>query len=328
MLTLITGEPGNGKTACALSMILEELARQPRPLFVWGINELKIEHTPCPPLEKWTRSEKVPEDPSLSRAVFDFPSGSLVVIDECQDVYRCRAASSKVPDHVSALERHRHQGLDFYLITQKPMQIDANVRALIGRHIHIKSDWSGRKLYEWSEVKNPASRIDRTLATTRKYKLPKKVFDLYKSATMHMMPNRRIPIAVWILIGVIVAIVIMSYWLVARWKDKIEGPKTETTVAGQVAERPTKEGAQPLGAAQVEIKQIAMWIESYIHVAVGPRVITSSWTIATEDGKRIKLAGYACKGDGYDAVCNYQGREVRYQRSPVQRVVARVENPK
>lgn len=317
MLTLVTGEPGNGKTACAVAMVLEELERQPRSLFVWGVKELKLEFTPCPPLAQWTRYEPVPEDPSINRAVFDFPSGSLILVDECQDVFRVRAASAKVPDHVAALETHRHQGLDFYLITQKPMQIDSNVRALVGRHIHIKSNWAGRRLYEWSEVRNPSSRTDCSEATTRKFTLPKHVFDLYKSATMHMKPSRRIPTMLWVVVVSAISLLFITWYLYGRLQLRTGGEATASIEKvkheGAGGRGPTKEG--PASPPPPSAKPVSTYrLESYVYAAVGPRIIKRSWVVVDDHGHRETIGGHACRGEGFDAICLYHGQEISYQR--------------
>src|SRR4030067_873930 len=98
MITFISGVPGTGKTALAVSMILESKGR---PFFV---------------------------------------------------------------DYVAALETHRHGGFDIWLISQHAGLIDANVRKLIGRHIHLREGLLGRYLYEWAELGAPENRASRELA--------------------------------------------------------------------------------------------------------------------------------------------------------------------
>ena len=206
LCTIVSGTPGVGKTSLAVSMIDEFLEKQPgRPLFVMGIPELAYPHEPVPPVSEWTEQKPHPDDPSLIYPEYTFPDGSLVVIDEAQNVFRPRASGSRVPDHVAAMERHRHKGIDFILITQSPTLIDGNIRRLCGKHVHIRSLWSGRKLYEWAECANPESVQDRDRATVRRYALPKKVFGKYKSATLHVKQTRRIPkVAYLVLLGVVV----------------------------------------------------------------------------------------------------------------------------
>lgn len=116
---------------------------------------------------------------------YESHKGALLVIDECQRFFRPRAAGSAVPDHVAALEVHRHQGLDIWLITQRPGLVDANVRALCGKHIALRSTPFGRYKYEWPEVGDIDTKSSRDTAARTRYKLPKHVFGLYKSSEVH-----------------------------------------------------------------------------------------------------------------------------------------------
>lgn len=201
MITLITGTPGAGKTLLAVSMLLEEKGE--RPLFISGIPELKIDHQPTPPLEEWTRDVPTPEDEKITRPIFNFPANSIIVVDEAQNVYRPRPVGSKVPPFVAAFETHRHTGVDFWLITQHPGLLDANVRKLVGRHIHIRNTALGRYLYEWPECGEPESKSSREISASRRYTLPKKVFGLYKSASLHIKQKRSIPRVVYVLVAAI-----------------------------------------------------------------------------------------------------------------------------
>ncbi|MEN7433739.1 zonular occludens toxin domain-containing protein [Chromobacterium sp. TRC.1.1.SA] len=213
MLTLITGEPGAGKTALAVSLLMEEVGN--RPLFVMGIPELKISHQPTPPIAEWTEQVALPEDPTLTRPVFTFPPNAIIVIDEAQNVYRPRSAASKVPDIVAAFETHRHTGVDFWLITQGPHLIDSNIKSLIGRHLHIRNMALGRQLYEWSECGDPKSKASRDVAARKRYTLPKKAFEQYKSASLHLKQSKRIPGYVWLLGAALVAMLALG-WLSFR----------------------------------------------------------------------------------------------------------------
>ncbi|MDA1813338.1 hypothetical protein PDK10_27310, partial [Bacillus cereus] len=71
MLTLITGNPGTGKSAALVSM-LEELGKD-RQLYVNGIPELLIPHIELTEPEKWHET---------------VPDGSVIIIDEVQRIWR------------------------------------------------------------------------------------------------------------------------------------------------------------------------------------------------------------------------------------------------
>lgn len=217
MITLITGQPGAGKTALAVSMLLEEQGG--RPIFISGIPELKIDHQPVPPVDEWTQEVPTPEDPSFTRPVFTFPPNSIIVIDEAQNIYRPRAATSRVPPYVAAFETHRHTGVDFWLLTQSPGLVDTNVRKLVGRHIHIRPTPLGRYLHEWTECGDPESKTSRQVSATRRYKPPKKVFGLYKSATLHLKHSTRMPIAFYAIFAFILIGAFLGYRMFERYND-------------------------------------------------------------------------------------------------------------
>lgn len=183
MIFLITGAPGTGKTAKAVSLLLDYEGK--RPIYNMGILDLTVEHFVTPPVEEWTELRTSPEDASIKLPYFTFPENAVIIIDEAQRVYRPRSSGVKVPDHVAAFETHRHTGVDFILITQSEQLIDSNIRRLVGKHIHIRATSLGRYQYEWSECGDTNSTSSRGAAIRSKYTLPKKVFGLYKSAELH-----------------------------------------------------------------------------------------------------------------------------------------------
>lgn len=216
MITLITASPGGGKTAAVVKMMMDA-HQQGRPIIQMGIPDLQIPYEPVPPVEDWTEQRQSPEDPSLSLDYFKFPQNALVVLDECQRVYRVRGAASKVPPHVSALETHRHTGIDMILITQHPALIDVNVRKLVGRHIHLRDiGFLGRYWYEWEQCVAEPSTAWKTAPIRKRYKLPQEVFPLYKSASLHVKPVRTFPPALKLVAVGVPVIVGLSWWISHR----------------------------------------------------------------------------------------------------------------
>lgn len=202
MITLITGSTGSGKTALAVSMMLENKGR---PIFSMGIPELKVDHFPVPPVSEWVEMRPSEEDPSITLPYYRFPSGSLIFLDEAQRVFRPRMAGAKVPPEVQAYETHRHTGVDFVLLTQHPKLLDVNIQRLVKRHIHIEESYRGRMIFEWNKARDPDSRADREVAAKVKYKLPKHVFSLYKSAEEHTKTKLRVPFFVYVFWGALAA---------------------------------------------------------------------------------------------------------------------------
>lgn len=241
MLTLITGANGAGKTAYVVAELERLLRENPRPVVVLGIPELQIPHEVAPPVEQWTRRVPIPEDPSLEEAEFVFPEGALVIIDEAQKIYRPRAFGSKVPDYVSAIEKHRHRGLDLWFVTQHPQLLDTAVRRLVAKHVHVRAHWAGRELLEWSEVADPESAGDRSKAVRRPYKLPKRAFSLYRSASVHVKVKRRIPVALYVFLGVLVA----GGWFGWQAFDRVSGAIQGEAETPAAAIRDALPGAPP-----------------------------------------------------------------------------------
>lgn len=191
MITLITGAPGTGKSA-ALVALLSELTKG-RTVYVSGIPELAIDHVNLDDPTQW---------PSV------VPDGSIIVIDEVQRVWRPRGPGQRVPPDISALETHRHRGLDFYVVTQAPRLMDSNIRGLVGRHIHLRDlGILGRFWYEWPECADNCATAWRNAPIKKRYRLPKAAFALYKSASVHIKPIRSVP---WMLAVMVLALVLVA----------------------------------------------------------------------------------------------------------------------
>lgn len=179
MITLITGVPGSGKTLFAVSELAKKVKKEwaGRKIFVHGIPELTIPTEPIPEgctidnMHVWLQR---PEN-----------NGSVVIIDEAQNVFPPRSAGSKAPEIVEWLHVHRHAGVDIILITQMPGRIDKQVRDLVGAHYHIhKTPIGVRMRYFWDYCAiNPLSAFKS--ARPDRYKMDKNAFKLYKSAEVH-----------------------------------------------------------------------------------------------------------------------------------------------
>lgn len=257
MITLITGTPGAGKTAWTV----QELTRLPaqRKVFIHGVPELKIAHEPifclsdlCDHCRSLTQIEENTEGETWVKIIDSgLPAylveewqdwatqGSLIIIDEVQRVWR--PIGSKVPDEIAALETHRHKGLDFWLISQGPHLFHSNIRLLIGRHIHLVSSWKGRNEYEFPECRqNVSSRGD---AVIRPYTLPKKIFHLYKSASLHTVHKHRKPLSFYFLLATVLIASLLGFYTFQRFDKRFHPedytetkPTPETAAGGAIAQ--------------------------------------------------------------------------------------------
>lgn len=220
MITLITGAPGAGKSACVVSL-LQELSKD-RPLFVDGIPDLVIDHEEVD-ASKWPES---------------VPDGAVIVVDEVQRIWRARGPGRPVPPEVAALETHRHRGLDFYIITQMPRLLDSNVRALVGRHIHLRDlGVLGRWWYEWPECNDQCASAWKNAPIRKRYKLPKRIFGQYKSASEHIKPVRSFPFMLLVMIAAVIITGFMGWyvWTMIHEKTGLSGDVAKTAFVDPTA---------------------------------------------------------------------------------------------
>lgn len=274
-IIVVTGQPGSGKTAAVVDMLAHDEQFKGRPLFITGVPDLAIDHTPCPPVADWTQFRRSPDDPDLELAYFTFPENAVVVVDEAQRIYRPRAVGSKVPPEVQAFETHRHTGVDFILITQHPGLIDSNIRKLVGRHIHIRVTPFGRYRYEWTELGDPESASSREVAAKERYMLPKRAFALYKSSQLHTKIKVKMPWYVYLFAVCLVGFVGLGWYAYHRVSARVEPPaaKAEQVPQGEsvtkaaapvaitaedflVAEAPVLPGRPETAPMYAELRQV------------------------------------------------------------------------
>jgi zona occludens toxin len=221
VITLITGVPGTGKSAWLVKRLSSFPDWRDRRVYVDGIPDLNQDAIPHftlpfvgtlrvyqmdghkPVLDVYQNRIQIGE--TTGQCTFqNWPDWcmpeDLIVVDECQKHVRSRPSGSFVPIYVTEMETHRSRyGVDLVLSTQKTSIIDANVKAQVGQHYHIREGWFGRYIYEWGEVSNGDSRTDRAAGTRQKYRLPKDIFKLYTSAPVHNKKTRSKPLMVYVL---------------------------------------------------------------------------------------------------------------------------------
>lgn len=168
---LTTGTPGAGKTLRTLWKVEQIRQQSGRDVYYNGIKDLHI--------PGWIEFD----DPTKWQ---DLPDKSIIVIDEAQRAFRPRAAVLKVPEHVEALETHRHRGIDMYFVTQHPLLIEQNVRRLTESHEHLMRKFGAKwaTVHEWKGVKENCDK-SRSDSMRSEFKYPSHVFSWYKSAEAH-----------------------------------------------------------------------------------------------------------------------------------------------
>ncbi|WP_373700682.1 zonular occludens toxin family protein [Neisseria dentiae] len=217
MLYLITGVPGSGKTLKMISDLMNRQDLKNRPLYLDGIPEVNGQLIPNLP---------IPEGETMHTWHKWAPTGAILVIDECQRVFRPRPSGSKVPDYVAELETHRHKGIDIFLLTQHPRLIDSNVRALIGHHCHIaKTNLGVRRMLEWERCADPTLTKDVQSAVKSVYTLDKKAFGVYKSAEEHTKIRTKLSRVVYIFPIVLFVLIAASWYVYSSWNSRIDEMK-------------------------------------------------------------------------------------------------------
>lgn len=174
---LTTGLPGAGKTLKTIVDVKEMAERENRQVYYHGINDL-------------TLSWKLLDDPKQWNTL---PEGSIIVIDECQDLYPVHEAKLSAEPHVLQLAKHRHRGYDIFLISQHPMNIHAFIRRLIDKHQHLIRAFGSKvaTVHSWNRVIDYPEKTKKD-SQSAIFSYPADAFKYYKSAELHTI-QRKLP---------------------------------------------------------------------------------------------------------------------------------------
>lgn len=256
MITLLTGQPGNGKTSKIINEIRKDLAAG-RLVYTVGIPKLKLpvfeltraqvmlwhERTIKPDQEgayvkniafprateafmvAATRSAEVEPVYELDNIV----EGSKIYVDEAQKGFE--PSGVKVPEHISYLSEHRHHGLDFVFISQFPFLVHQTIRALVTIHWHIRSTWKGRKIHEYPEwQERPQSQSALAMASSESYSIDPTTFNEYESASIHTKVTHKRPFIVYVVMASFILVPVFAYFSVTRIYAKTQ-PKPAVEIS-------------------------------------------------------------------------------------------------
>jgi zona occludens toxin len=188
MIILRTGTPGSGKSLATVAEIIK-FVEAGRTVYT-NIKGLKIDGV-LPLLE----------------AFKDYPVGSVVVIDECQQLPHFSRKFRGVHDDIEFLQTHRHEGLDIILVTQHPKFLNNDALVCVGEHYHMHRAMNAKMATVWLWryfVENPNSRSNKNEAETEfLFTFPKRLFNYYESTKQDTHNKIRIPAkllnAIWML---------------------------------------------------------------------------------------------------------------------------------
>ena len=197
MITLITGMPGCGKTASALSLVLAH-EFYPGSVVISGVREYSGSGQYF--------SDSLPSNLELPR--------TLYLIDEAGLYWPSRTAGKPQPAIVQQLALHRHIGQDWILTCQHPLQLDVAIRRLVGRHLHLAKTNLGFKQYECGECRDSLEFSKEE--TFNRPSLDKAVFDVYSSTdviTSLQSKSFRMPAKLkWLLIFLVICFLIIVFF--------------------------------------------------------------------------------------------------------------------
>lgn len=239
MLTILTGTPGNGKTAHAIDLcwFIDSSIWFALDKYVDGVADLKLPHFEFPDLKELKNPNFVPrskvdsddyaiwlpehplyhqflEARATAKTSFDLwflwatPS-SVLFIDEAQRHMRPKPAGAPVPLSIQMIEYHRHFGIHMFFITQKERLLHSNVRMLAGQHIHLTNGWRGRHRFEWPECKDTESKSEKAVSAHGDYKLPKHVFPYYTSTVENLSVKHKKPLFAYAAVAALVLVPIL-----------------------------------------------------------------------------------------------------------------------
>ncbi len=260
MLTLITGQPGNGKSLMAMDRIRNEYERnkkavadgkeEPRRFFS-NIAGASTDENPS--AFPWI--EKMPEHNDWTK----LPKGSYVQLDEAHadgvtpglERYGLLFPSTGKPgessDHrIKALSTHRHGGYDIDLITQWPSKVHHQARSLVGEHLHMNRALGMERagVLKWTRVQSdPYDEKQREKAEEEIWAYPKDLYGRYFSATLHTASHKfRIPKKVWGILSMLLVAGVLLWFFAGFIKDKAASLKSEQkaeSAAGGQGRSPT-----------------------------------------------------------------------------------------
>lgn len=291
-ITLITGQPGHGKSLLAITKGLAFVA-EGREVFVSGFKDIDFKATGFKPLPSDFTAWQPENKDDQGRQMPDWqllPHGSVIMLDECYDVLPQRSAGSKVPPHVDALARHRHYGYDIILVAQMHNQLDGFIKGLVDEHIHVrrKFGFGVAVLKTWDKFQANTGATDYLSAP--KWKYPSKNFALYTSATKHTV-KRKIPWFVYA-VPVLLALIIGLVWFAKSRMQAMGGPTGAASAATGGATSARAAGAKEADEA-LRRADYAAWMRPRINGQpwtapvwddLQPQGVPDIYCIAVEDG--------------------------------------------
>lgn len=305
MLYLTTGTPGAGKSLWTIATVEERRKKESRPVYYYNIKGLTLEWN------EMTRDQVM--------RWWELPAGSIIVIDEAQDIFPKGSSTQRPPEHCDMIAKHRHQGFDIYLVSQHPMKLDANVRKDVEEHRHLmrKFGTTWVTVHLWKGVRDNCDKT-RKDSIASQWRYPKEVYTWYKSAEVHTV-RVRVPIQVWLMVLIPLGVAWCAWW-VFYGRDQArqaEAARSAAPAGAPGASRPAGGSAPGAAAARGGNGYVAPQSAQAYAEAFSPRVEGMPFTAPRYDALtapvRVPVVvgcwQTASKGDGW--CITQQGTRIR-----------------
>lgn len=150
------------------------------------------------------------------------PKRSVIFIDEAQQFFPPRPVGSKKPQAIGDLETHRHGGYDIHFVTQDRTLVDANMRKLVGCHVHFFNPLGGKgvKRKEAPKCIDPDDFHQSKIAKTKPIKRDSNFYGVYWSAEIHTHKFKFPPILFFGLLCVLLLVYSVSNFYSMFFGDK------------------------------------------------------------------------------------------------------------
>ena len=230
-MTLITGLPGSGKSLEVVRMMRDDFKDRKKyaanfPGLAFDLLDIE-EFNPM----DWAKCD----------------AGSVLFIDEAWEYFEARGPHKMPPDVIKEFARHRHYGLDIFLVCQGPFQLDSHVRALIENHLHVIRPFGMkysiiRKFRGVNAFPGDKQSMKDTVDVATKRRFDKTLFPFYKSAEVHTV-KRKIPFK---MIGSFAVIIACGWaiWNMVAWGKDFYAKQEILT--GQPGAPPVDAAASPV----------------------------------------------------------------------------------
>lgn len=254
-LILVAGTPGAGKTLFAISTLVPKLQAEwkagckergepesDRPVFYRNIEGVTI--------DAWTEI-----DDATCKRWWELPHGSIVIIDEAQEIFPAKPGrKDDPPKHVAETALVRHYGITLILITQHPKNIDHFPRRISKPFYYLSRAFGREKstLYQFKDgTTDPNDKWAKKDALKSTFKFPKKAYGLYKSAEVHTV-RTDYPVKYIVMLVVMLCVIAGCGWYVYHWGFGDEGVANAANNAGGFV---PSMGNGPVGVSVASVPQ-------------------------------------------------------------------------